>query len=143
MLLRERVAYELGAVLVACPDRLEVLAGLPQAEVVVRTAADLVGIMLVLAVVFPVADVTDLERPALSQGDKPAAGTAVWSGLGAAADNHEGHSCILVNATVYNHTFQRLPIALVPAPARDAVRLMPSDGVVRELLTLKSDCRRG
>ncbi|MFD0067778.1 hypothetical protein [Streptomyces sp. NPDC056690] len=38
---------------------------------------------------------------------------------------------------MYDHAFQRLPIVLVPAPARDAVRLMPSDGVARQLLTLK------
>ncbi|MFE2985844.1 hypothetical protein [Streptomyces sp. NPDC059262] len=107
----------------------------------VWTAAELVGIMLVLAVVLPVADVTDLERPALGQGDKPAAGTAEWSGLGAAANNHEGHAASWSNATVYDHAFQRLPIVLVPAPARDAVRLMPSDGVARQLLTLKSGCR--
>jgi hypothetical protein len=58
-----------GRSTVARADRFEVLACLPEAEVVVGAAAHLVDVVLVLAVVLPGADIRVLKRSALGQGD--------------------------------------------------------------------------
>jgi len=60
------------------PDAREVAASLSQAERIVRPAADLVGVMIVLPIVLPEADRAKVIAAALRESHKPAAGTRVW-----------------------------------------------------------------
>jgi hypothetical protein len=50
---------------------------LKQAEIMVGTAAHDIGVMIVLAVILPEADLADLETSARTQGPVPAARTAI------------------------------------------------------------------
>jgi hypothetical protein len=60
------------------PDAREVAASLSQAERVVRPAADLVGVMIVLAIVLPEAHRAKVIAAARRESQEPAAGTRVW-----------------------------------------------------------------
>src|SRR5688500_10313821 len=63
--------------LFACPELQVVLPRLGQAEMSIGATADELGILVVLSVVLPIADLTDVASAPLAQGAAPAAPTVV------------------------------------------------------------------
>jgi hypothetical protein len=96
VLFRSRRAYLWRETPAACASSFKVPPCLSQAEMAVRAASALVRIVVILTVVLPEADWTDLVHCTLSEGNEAAARAAIRTVLGSAYDIREHHERIVL-----------------------------------------------